>query len=350
MERKVKVAHFGVGRMGCKIISDLLDKQGELVAAFDANPALIGKDVGEVLGIDPIGVPIQAFDSACKVLETLRPDIATISTQGTLAEMEDILTLCCRAGCNAVTIGENAAWPWTTEAEIAKKLDSLAKECGVTISAGGYPDTFWQTLVLVLAGAQEKITRIHGTVTYNVEQYGPHFIVGHGVGLAQAEFHAKYARESERGDHGFGIHCMPGDPNGWLANALGLTIISQVMKIVPRLSDKPVWCETYQRDILPGEVLGEANLVHTETAEGITIDLEICGKIYAPDETDSLTWKIEGKPGITVIIPAPDTAEFTATSPVNRIPQVIAARPGYVTTNELPIARYIVRSLNDYVN
>lgn len=349
MNRKIKAAHFGAGRMGSKIIYNLLDKQCELVAVFDANPAIIGKDAGLVAGIEPLGIAIQDFSAAKAVLEQTKPDIATISTKGTLTEMEEILTVCCRGGVNCVTIGENAAWAWTTEPEMARKIDALAKECGVTVSAGGYPDTFWQNLVLVLAGAQEKITSIHGTVTYNVEQYGPHFIVGHGVGLTLDEFHAKFRKEAETGEHGFSATCMPGDPNAWLANAMGLHITKQTMENIPRLSDKPVWCETYKRDILPGQVLGDANVVRTETEEGIVIELEVCGKIYAPGETDALTWVFEGHPGITVVIPAPNTVEFTAASPVNRIPQVIAAEPGYVTTDRLGMCPYIAKPMNEYI-
>ncbi len=348
MERKVKIAHFGVGRMGCKIVNYELNKGGNVVASFDSNPALIGKDLGEVIGRNFLGIPVQDLETAEAVLERTRPDICSISTKGTLAEMRDIMTICAKAGCNVITIGENAAWPWSTEPAITRELDELAKACGVTISASGYPDIFWQNLVLTLAGAHESLVRIRGVVTYNVEQYGPHFIVGHGVGLELDEFNARFAGETN--PSGYGANCMPGDPNGWLANALGLTVTNQVMRNVPRLGEQPVWCESFQRDINPGQVLGTANLVTAETAEGITIEMEVCGKIYAPGETDALTWEFEGKPSTKITIAQPDTPVFTAASPVNRIPQVINARPGYITTNELPIAPYLVRPMNEYVN
>ncbi len=351
MDRRIKIAHFGVGRMGRMITAYELDKGGEIVAAFDENPELLGKKLGEVIGVpEEAEIKIASFKEAKKILEETKPDICSISTKGTLAEMKETMKMCCEAGCNVITIGECAAWPWTMEAEIAKELDAIAKECGVTISAGGYPDTFWQNLVLTLAGAHEKLTKIHGTVTYNVEEYGPHFIVGHGVGLSLDEFEKKFAKEAETGEHGYGQSCMPGDPNGWIAHAMGLKIIRQTMQNVPRLSDEKVWCESYKRDIQPGEVLGTANVVKTETEEGIIIEMEVCGKIYAEGETDALTWEFEGEPSTKVIIPKPDTAKFTATSPVNRIPQVINAKPGYVTTDALPTAIYLSKAMNTYVN
>lgn len=347
MDRKVKIAHFGVGRMGSMILQYELDHGGEVVAAVDFNPEKIGKDVGEAIGIAPIGVMISPMEQAAQVLAQTKPDICSVSTQGTLEEMKEILVTCVKAGCNVITIGECAAWPYTVEAELAKELDALAKEYGVTISASGYPDIYWQNLVLTLAGSHEKLTRIHGTVTYNVEQYGPHFIVGHGVGLTMAEFEEKFAEENA--PEGYGANCMPGDPNAWLCNALGLTLISQVMRNVPRYSDCKVWCETYGRDIEPGQVLGTANVVSTKTAEGITIEMEVCGKIYAPGETDALTWEFEGLPSTKVVVAQPNTPVFTAASPVNRIPQVINAAPGYVTTESLPIAPYLVKPMHEYV-
>ncbi len=348
MERKVKVAHFGVGKMGRMILQYELSKGAEVVAAFDYNPDLIGKDVGEASGGAHIGIVISSMEEAAETLARLKPDICSISTKGTLREMKEIMGICAEAGCNVITIGESAAWPWTAEPMLAQELDILAKKHGVTISASGYPDIFWQNLVLTLAGAHQDLTSIHGTVTYNVEQYGPHFIRGHGVGLSQEEFEARFSDEEETLE-GYGANCMPGDPNGWLCHALGLTVTEQVMRNVPRYSDQAVWCESFERDIEPGQVLGTANLVTTKTAENITVEMEVCGKIYAPGETDELTWEFEGNPSTKITVTEPNTPVFTAASPVNRIPQVINARPGYVTTEELPIAGYLAKPMNEYV-
>lgn len=347
MNRPIRIAHFGVGRMGSMIVRYALEKGGVLAAAFDSNPALTGKDAGQAAGLAPLGVPIQSLDRAEETLAACRPDICTISTQGTLAELRPLLTLCVRAGCSCLTIGEEAAWPWTAAPEEARELDLLARQHGVTISASGYPDVYWQNLVLTVAGSHHRLTRIQGTVTYNVEQYGPHFITGHGVGLEVEEFRARFAGEAA--PQGYGAACMPGDPNGWLCHALGLTVTRQTMENVPRLSDRPVWCESYQRDIAPGQVLGTANVVTTETVEGVEIAMEVCGKVYAPGEQDALTWTFSGEPDTTLVIPRPNTPVLTAASPVNRIPQVIDAPPGYVTTEALPVAPYLVRPMHEYV-
>ncbi len=347
MDRKVRFAHFGVGKMGSMMIRYALDKGAELTAAFGASDNTIGKDVGAIAGLGHMGLSVLPTSQAAEVLHTCKPDICMVATKGTLNEMYDTLAVCAEAGCDCIVIGEEAAWPWTTAPELADKLDTLAKEHGVTISASGYPDTYWQTLPLVLAGATQTLKQIRGTVTYNVEQYGPHFITGHGVGLTQAEFEKHFSKEDAPA--GYGSACMPGDPNGWLCHALGLTVSSQSMKNLPRYSTDSVWCESFKRNILPGQVLGTANVVHTETAEGISVDMEVCGKIYAPGEQDSLTWTISGTPDTVVTVTAPNTPVITALSPVNRIPDVLNAPPGYVTADQLPPCRYLLKSMETYV-
>ena len=37
-------------------------------------------------------------------------------------------------------------------------------------------------------------------------------------------------------------------------------------------------------------------VVTTETKEGITIESECIGKVYAPDEFDKNVWTVEGEP------------------------------------------------------
>ena len=343
MTRPVRFAHFGVGKMGSMIVQFALDKGGELVAAFGGSQRTVGRDAGTLIGQEPLGIIVSPADQAETILAQVKPDICTVSTTGTLEQMAPTLRACIRAGANCVVIGEEAAWPWTTAADLAARLDREAKAAGVTISASGYPDTYWQTLPLVLAGAMERITAIRGVVSYNVEQYGPHFITGHGVGLDSEAFAARF--EGEQNPAGYGEQCMPGDPNGWLCHALGLTVTGQEMQNLPRYSDKAVWCQSLGRDILPGQVLGTANLVTTATAEGITVEMEVCGKIYAPGEQDALTWTLSGTPDTTLTVAAPNTPVITALAAVNRIPQVIAAPAGYVTTDQLPPNAYLARGL-----
>ena len=65
MERKVRVAQYGAGRMSRWLMRYVLEHEGELVAAFCRNPGHIGKDVSEIIGNDYPFVGVTVQPAAC---------------------------------------------------------------------------------------------------------------------------------------------------------------------------------------------------------------------------------------------------------------------------------------------
>ena len=90
-------------------------------------------------------------------------------------------------------------------------------------------------------------------------------------------------------------------------------------------------------------------VVTTETEEGIIIESECIGKVYTKDEFDKNEWTVIGEPETTLVINRPATVELTCASIVNRIPDVINSKPGYIPTEEMGELNYRVKSLNEYV-
>ena len=89
-----------------------------------------------------------------------------------------------------------------------------------------------------------------------------------------------------------------------------------------------------------GMATGMSAVVTTETKEGIVIESECIGKVYGPDEYDMNVWTVEGEPNTTVTISRPATVEMTCATIVNRLPDVINAPSGYVTTEKMPELKY----------
>ena len=91
-------------------------------------------------------------------------------------------------------------------------------------------------------------------------------------------------------------------------------------------------------------------VVTTNTKEGIVIESECIGKVYSKEDYDKNEWTIEGEPNTTIVVARPATVELTCATIVNRIPDVINAEPGYITTEKMGDLNYRTKPLNEYVN
>ena len=70
--------------------------------------------------------------------------------------------------------------------------------------------------------------------------------------------------------------------------------------------------ETLGMTIPAGYATGMAALVTTETEEGIVIESECVGKVYAPGEEDRNDWTLMGEPDTQVVITRPATVGLSS--------------------------------------
>ena len=343
MEQKIKAVQYGVGKMSLYTMRYMLEKGIEIVGAVDVNPAVIGKDIGEILGREKLGVVVVSAENAEEMMQTTNPDICIITTRSLIAELEEPYMLCAKLGINAISTCEEAFYPQNSNPTLTKKIDELAKANNCTITGTGYQDIYWGQLITSIAGSTQKITKIKGSSSYNVEDYGIALAEAHGAGLTLEDFDKQVASVDRMSDEerqeiinkGEYAPSYMWNVNGWLCSKLGLTIISQTQKCVPQTYKDDIYSSTLDMTIKAGDATGMSAVVTTKTKEGITIESECIGKVYAPDEFDKNVWTVEGEPTTTITVEKPATVELTCATVVNRIPDVIKAEPGYITTEKL---------------
>ena len=348
MEQKIKAVQYGVGKMSIYTMRYMLEKGIEIVGAVDVDPSLIGKDIGEILGKENLGVVITSTENAKEMLQVTKPDICVITTRSLISELEEPYMLCAELGINAISTCEEAFYPQNSNPTLTNKIDELAKKNNCTITGTGYQDIYWGQLITSIAGSTQKITKIKGSSSYNVEEYGIALAEAHGAGLTLSEFEEKIAAadnisEEERNkiiENGDFIPSYMWNVNGWLCSKLGLTVISQTQKCVPQTHEEDIYSSTLGMTVKAGDATGMSAVVTTETKEGITIESECIGKVYAPNEFDKNIWTVEGEPTTTITVEKPATVELTCGTVVNRIPDVIKAPAGYVTTEKMGELEY----------
>lgn len=349
--KKIKVVQIGCGKMSKCTMRYVFEKGGKIVGAYDINDAVIGKDIADIFGGEKTGVIVENVKNLDATLKKHKPDIAIVTTMSLLGDVYDVLMCCARNGVNAITTCEEAFYPWNSNEKLTKKLDKVAKENGCTISGSGYQDFAWGNLVTTICGATHKITKIKGSSSYNVEDYGIALAKVHGAGLSLKDFEKEIASADNISDEerekliksGKFLPSYMWNTNGWLCSQLGLHVTRQTQECVPQTYKKKLHSSTLGMTIPKGFATGMSAVVTTETKEGIIIESECIGKVYGPDECDMNEWTVFGEPNTTVTVKRPQTVELTCASIVNRLPDVIKAPAGYYTTEKMERAHYHVK-------
>ena len=357
MDRKVRVVQYGTGKMSVYTMRYVYEKGGEIVGAIDVNPDVVGKDIGEIMGCENKGIKVVSNTEAEKMLTETNPDVVIVTTMSLIEDVKDALMLCAKLGLNAITTCEEAFYPQNSNPGVTEAIDKLAKENNCTITGTGYQDIYWGELISAIGGSTHKITKIKGSSSYNVEDYGIALAKAHGAGLTLEEFDKEVASLDRISDEERRKVIESGkyqpsymwNVNGWLCSKLGLTVESQTQECVPQIAKRDIFSSTLNMTIKEGDATGMSAVVTTKTKEGITLETECIGKVYDEDEFDRNKWTIEGEPETTIVVDKPATVELTCATVVNRIPDVMNARAGYVPTNEMDELKYRVKPLNEYV-
>lgn len=335
-KRPIRIIQWGCGLMGQTLIRTLREKGAELVGAIDRNEARRGRDAGEVAGLGaPLGVRIHAPEQAEAVFREAQADVCILCTRSIMSELTDALRVAARNGVNAITIGEEAFYPWTTSKALTEELDQLARANDCTLTGSGFQDVFWGNLITVLAGATHRIDRIVGLTQYNADDYGSALAQKHGVGLDLESFAARIGASN--------APSYVWNSNEWLCARLGWRVRDIRQQLLPTTHAQTLRSASLGREIQAGHATGMKAVVVTETHEGPVIETHCVGKLYAPGEVDLNEWTLRGEPDTTVTIRQPATPALTCATVLNRLPQLLAAPPGFVTTDRLESAAYVSR-------
>jgi 2,4-diaminopentanoate dehydrogenase len=185
-----KVVLCGMGAIGTEILKHLLERGHEVVAVVDPDPAKAGKTVAEITGL-PLGVRVHHTIEQVQFPEA---DVAVYSARSKVVDVAADLAELLGRGVDVVTTSEEMAFPHHAGADEAGKLDSLAKEKGVTIvGVGVNPGFVMDWVPAVIASASKNPTRIHIVRSVDVSRRRQQLQNKTGVGLTRSKFEKELA-------------------------------------------------------------------------------------------------------------------------------------------------------------
>jgi 4-hydroxy-tetrahydrodipicolinate reductase len=327
----IKTIIYGCGEIGIRIAKLILKKRNiKIVGAVDINKEKIGRDLGELINGEKIGVKI--FPTLPNAVVKTDAQIVLHATSSYLKDTYPQLKGAIEAGLNIISTCEELSYPYSKYPEIALDLDRRCKRHGVTILGTGInPGFLMDTLPIILTGACQEVKKIKVKRRINAAKRRLPFRKKIGAGLSLTEFKRQLATKQITG------HVGLSDSISLIADALSWKLDRlELGKVEPILAK-----EAYESDLIkikPGSVAGLRQVAHGVKKDEEVITLDFQAFIGAEEEYDSI--HIEGNPTINEkMTPCVHGDIGTVAMIVNSIPLVINAKPGLITMKDLPILR-----------
>ena len=327
--KKIKVVQMGLGPIGNKATLYLAERENlQIVGAVDADPAKVGKDVGVLAGLAPLGVAVKP--DIAQALAGQSADVVLLTTSSALTRIADQLKQVLPFGVHVVSSCEELSYPWQTNPAVAGEIDELAKKHGVSVLATGVnPGFLMDFLPIAMTGVCKSVRQVTVERIQDATFRRIPFQKKIGAGLTQAEFQAKV-------EQGVLRHVGLTESVQMIASRLGWRLDSTSDEITPVVAETDV--PLGDGVIEAGKVLGVRQIGRGIVNGREAITLFFRAAIGEPESRDRII--IDGEPSIDSCIKGGVNGDVaTCAILVNAIPAVMKARPGLRTMADIePLA------------
>jgi 2,4-diaminopentanoate dehydrogenase len=328
----IRVMHFGLGPIGVGVLRQVATRKGfKAVGGIDIDPAKVGKDLGEIAGLDrKLGVKVT--DDAVAAIKKGKPDVVVLCTlsslQAVMPQIETVLKLC----VPIVSTTEEMAYPYYSNKKLAKKIDALAKKAKVAVVGTGVnPGFVMDALPIMLSGACERVDAIRIDRIQDASSRRLPFQKKIGSGLTVQQFQEKVAAGTVR-------HVGLTESVAMIADAFGWKMAKITDTIQPKVAERQVSSQFLT--VEPGFVCGliQDGIGYDKDGKAL-ITLHMEAYLGAPESYDAVT--IEGHPKLYSRVQGGFHGDVvTASITVNTIPKILAAPPGLRTMRDTSLPSY----------
>lgn len=307
----VRVALVGFGAIGSNILAHCLERNDEVRAVIDNDPAKAGKTIRD----------LSRSNSDVRVLRSISEadlkdvDVAIFATKSRLSQTSEDMEHVLGEGVRVVSTCEELAYPNLPGDIIARRLDGVAKENNVSvIGVGVNPGFVMDWVPAVVASASKSPTEIHVTRSVDVSRRRKQLQNKMGVGFTKAKFE-----------------------KGLSEGSIGHVGLSESLRLIARSLGREA--ADLKSGITPVLGAGDYVMGARQFAEGkagpcqIRLDLEM-----TMTSTDFDLVEVKGDPHLKLRF---ENGVFgdsaTVALAVTAAERIMFARPGLITVLELPL-------------
>lgn len=336
--RPLRVVQWATGLVGMAAMRAVIkDRRFQLVGLHAHSPSKIGRDAGEICGLDPIGV--AATNQISRIIE-LQPDCVLYMREG--YDVDEMCSLL-EAGINIVTTRSEFLNPTVMEPTLQERITAACNSGASSIhSTGSSPGFITEALPIVLASIQREfhsliideyadmIVGCSKEMLFEVLQYGQPVETIHP---------ARAAHIGESFAHS--LHMV--------ADAIGLPLDGIETSIELATARQPIRIpsgEVIEAGTFAGERITVAGMKGGKRLLCFRANWYCSTDLIADWEPRETGWRVvlDGDAPLHIDIRFPIEPDkviatlpnYTANRPVNAIPYVCAAKPGILTTKDLP--------------
>ncbi len=336
---EIRVLQVGLGPIGQMVTRYLLDRGGfEVVAAVDADMSLIGLDLGDLADVGPLGVEVSGTVPAA--LNGVEADVAIVSTTSSLSRLEKQLPPLLAHKLPIVSTCEELVYPWSSQPEVARRIDAAARQAGAPIlGVGVNPGFLMDLLPVALSGVCQRVDQITVERVQDAQFRRLPFQQKIGAGLTPAQFDAKVREGTLR-------HVGLTESMHMIAAAFGWKLVETEEQIEPVITEGEV--RTADLTVAPGQAVGVTQRGYGyrlgDDADTPAIALIFRAAVGEPESYERIV--LQGVPPIEMRIPGGVNGDVATCAVVVNAARALAAsgadhvQPGLRTMLDIAPIRF----------
>jgi len=327
----IRVMFYGLGPIGAAVARQVATRKGfTIVGGIDIDPAKLGRDLGDVVGLGR-RLKIRVTNDAAGALKREKPDVVVLCTSSALKTVMPQIEVVLKAKVPIVSTTEELSYPVGRNRRLARKIDDMARRAKVAVLGTGVnPGFVMDALPIALSGVCERVDSVRIDRIQDARVRRLPFQQKIGSGLTEAQFQTKVDDQSVR-------HVGLAESVTMIADAFGWKLDKVTDEIKPKIAERTVESEFLAVD--PGYVCGivQDGIGWKNGKPLITLHME--AYLGAPESFDAV--RVKGSPNISSKIAGGVHGDVaTASMVVNSIPLMLQVKPGLHTMLDMPLPHY----------